>query len=60
MTPDTQSKSHWLYIDYHDQNAAKSLVLRLDKSDYQKIIASIKTHTGKDVQMLGQDRKTKG
>ncbi|MGA2169381.1 MAG: hypothetical protein ABSG62_14320 [Terracidiphilus sp.] len=56
----TNSKSHWLYIDYHEQNAPKSLVLRLDKSDYQKIIASIKTHTGKDVEMLAQDGKTKG
>ena len=56
----TKSKSHWLYIDYHEQNAPKSLVLRLDKSDYQKIIASIKTHSGKDVEMLAQDGKTKG
>lgn len=56
----TKSKSHWLYIDYHEQNAPKSLVLRLDKSDYQKIIASLKTHTGKDVEMLGEEGKTKG
>jgi hypothetical protein len=56
----TKSKSHWLYIDYQEQNAPKSLVLRLDKKDFQKIIASIKAHTGKDVQMLGEDGKTKG
>lgn len=49
----TKSKSHWLYIDYHEQNVPKTLVLRLDKSDYQKVIASIKTHTGKDVEMAG-------
>jgi len=56
----TKSKSHWLYIDYHEQDAPKSIVLRLDKSDYQKVIESIKTHTGKDVQMLGESGKTKG
>ena len=56
----TKSKSHWLYIDYHEQNTPKSVVLRLDKSDYQKVIASIKAHTGKDVQMLGDDGKAKG
>jgi hypothetical protein len=56
----TQSKSHWLYIDYREQNAPKSLVLRLDKKDYQKVIASIKEHTGKDVQMLGDAGKKKG
>ena len=55
----TQSKSHWLYIAYHEQNAPKSLVLRLDKSDYQKIIALIRQHTGKEVQMLGDAGKKK-
>ena len=38
----TKSKSHWLYI-----------VLRMDKSDYKKIFEAVKTHTGKDVEMLG-------
>lgn len=56
----TKSKSHWLYIDYREQNTPKSLVLRLDKKDYQKIIASIREHTGKDVQMLGYAAKNKG
>jgi hypothetical protein len=55
----TKSKSHWLYIDYREQNVPKNLVLRLDKSDYQKVIASIKTHTGKDVEMLGDAGKAK-
>lgn len=55
----TKSKSHWLYIDYHEQKVPKTLVLRLDKSDYQKVIASIKTHTGKDVEMLGDAGKGK-
>lgn len=49
----TKSKSHWLYIDYHEQNIPKSVVLRMDKSDYKKIFEAVKTHTGKDVEMLG-------
>ena len=27
----TKPKSHWLYIDFHEQNAPKSVVLRMDK-----------------------------
>lgn len=53
----TQSKSHWLYIDYHDQNVPKSLVLRLDKSDYKKILEAAAAHTGKQVEMLGDAGK---
>src|SRR5271169_7021648 len=49
----TKSKSHWLYIDYHEQNAPKVVVLRMDKGEYKKIIAAVNTQTGKDVQFLG-------
>lgn len=52
----TKSKSHWLYIDYHEQNIPKSVVLRMDKSDYKKIFEAVKSHTGKDVEMLGEDQ----
>jgi len=55
----TKSKSHWLYIDYHEQAIPKTVVLRMDKSQYQKIIDAIKVHTGKEVQLLGED-KSKG
>jgi len=56
----TKSKSHWLYIDYHEQDAAKSLVLRMDKNNYRTIIGSVKTHTGKDVEYLADsDAKPK-
>lgn len=48
----TKSKSHWLYIDFHEQNAAKSVVLRMDKTEYKNILDAVKTHTGKDVEML--------
>ena len=49
----TKSKSHWLYVDFHEGNAPKSLVLRMDKKDYKDIFAAVKTHTGKDVEFLG-------
>jgi hypothetical protein len=49
----TKSKSHWLYVDFHEQTVPKNLVLRMDKKDYKEIFAAVKTHTGKDVQFLG-------
>jgi len=52
----TKSKSHWLYIDYHEQSIPKTMVLRMDKSDYRKILEDVKTYTGKDVEMLGNGR----
>ncbi|HEY6268512.1 MAG TPA: hypothetical protein VIX11_09465 [Candidatus Acidoferrum sp.] len=55
----TKSKSHWLYIDFHEQNAPKSVVLRMDKGDYKNICASLKTHTGKEVEGLEQDKAKK-
>ena len=55
----TKSKSHWLYIDYKDQNAAKSLVLRLDKKDYTKVFDAIKAHTGQEVVYLNDGDKPK-
>ena len=55
----TKSKSHWLYIDFHEQSAAKSVVLRMDKNEYKKILDAVKTHTGKDVQMLRDEKGRK-
>jgi hypothetical protein len=49
----TKSKSHWLYIDYHELNIPKSVVLRMDKGDYKKIFEAVKARTGKEVEMLG-------
>jgi hypothetical protein len=55
----TKSKSHWLYIDFHEQNAPKTLVLRMDKKEYKNIFDAVKTHTGKEVQFLGEDKAKK-
>ena len=49
----TKSKSHWLYIDFHEQNAPKTLVLRMDKREYKKIFDAVKLHTGKEVEFIG-------
>jgi hypothetical protein len=49
----TKSKSHWLYIDFHEQSAPKTLVLRMDKNEYKKIFEAVKAHTGKEVEFLG-------
>jgi hypothetical protein len=49
----TKSKSNWLYIDFHDQDAKKTIVLKLEKKDLQKIFEAAKTHAGKEVIDLG-------
>jgi hypothetical protein len=49
----TKSKSHWLYIDFHEQGVPKSLVLRMDKKEYKRIFEAVKTHTGKEVEFVG-------
>jgi hypothetical protein len=54
----TKSKSHWLYIDFHEQSTPKTVVLRMDKKEYKNIFDAVKTHTGKEVEFLG-DAKDK-
>jgi hypothetical protein len=53
----TSSKSHWLYVDYREQNVPKTLVLRMDKKDYKDIMAAYPAHTGKEVENLGKAQK---
>lgn len=53
----TKSKSHWLEIDYHQQEAPRILVLRMDKHEYIQILEALKTHTGKDAEILGNANK---
>ncbi len=59
--PESQRASQhafWLYIDFHEQNIPKSVVLRMDKKEYKNIFVAVKTHTGKEVEFLG-DAKDK-
>ena len=53
----TKSRSHWLEIDYQDQDLPKSYVLRMDKKNYIHILDAIKAHTGKDTEILGNANK---
>lgn len=53
----TKSNSHWPSIDYHEQYAPQSVVLRMDKGEYKKIFEAVKTHTGKDVEFLGDAKE---
>jgi len=55
----TKSKSHWLYIDFREQNTPKTVVLRMDKKEYHKIFDAVKSHTGKEVEFLGDGGKNK-
>jgi len=55
----TKSKSHWLEIDYHDQDSSKVFVFRMDKHEYVRILEAVKNHTGKDAEILGNADKRK-
>jgi hypothetical protein len=55
----TRSRSHWLEIDYFDQQIPKAYVIRMDKHDYLHILDAVKTHTGKDAEILGNADKRK-
>jgi hypothetical protein len=53
----TEAKNHWLEIAYHDQDAGKVLILRMDKKEYVRILEAVKAHTGIDVELLGNADK---
>ena len=53
----TKSKTHWLEIDYHDQDIPKSYVVRMDKKNYIHILDAVKAHTDKDPEILGNANK---
>jgi hypothetical protein len=53
----TESKTHWLEIDYHEQDNHKTLVLMMDNHDYVRILEALKKHTGIDAQVLGNADK---
>jgi len=49
----TKSKSHWLYVDYHQESGASTVVLRMDKKNYKTILDTAQARTGKQVEYLG-------
>ena len=52
----TETKSHWLAIEYQQGDAKQSTVLQLDKSEYENVIATLEARTGKHIAVL--DSKT--
>ncbi len=54
------SKTHWLQIQYHDQDAHEVLVLRLHKRNYIRVLDALKAHTGIDAELLGNADKRRG
>jgi len=53
----TKAKNHWLEIDYRDQDVPKTYVVRMDKQNYLRILDAVKSHTGKDAEVLGNADK---
>jgi hypothetical protein len=53
----THSRSHWLEVDYHEQDLPKVFVLRMDKRDYLHVLDALKAHTGIEAQVLGNADK---
>jgi hypothetical protein len=52
----TKTASYWLEIDYHEGDAKQLTVLRLDKSEYENVIAALEARTGKHIAVV--DPKT--
>jgi hypothetical protein len=48
----TKTKSHWLDIEYHEGGAKETTILRLDKSEYEKVLATLGAKSGKQIAML--------
>lgn len=53
----TKARTHWLEIDYRQQEITKAYVIHMDKKNYIRILDAIKTHTGKDPEILGNANK---
>jgi hypothetical protein len=47
------SKTHWLEIHYTEDQIPKTLVLRMDRHNYLRILDAVKSHTGQDAEVLG-------
>jgi hypothetical protein len=45
----TKSTSHWFNVDYHDGSESKNLLLKLDKGEYQHVLETAESQTGKKV-----------
>ena len=49
----TKSKNHWFYVDYKPPDGiAKTLTLKLDKAEYERVLKTATEETGRQVEML--------
>jgi len=48
----SSSKKHWLTIEYAKGEKKDLALLRLDKNEYQRALATIKAATGKEIERL--------
>ena len=49
----TKSKNHWFYVDYKEPDGtAKTVTLKLDKNEYEKVLKIATEQTGKEVETL--------
>ena len=48
----TKTKSHWLDIEYHEGDTKQLTVLRLDKSEYEQVLATLEARTGKHIKRI--------
>ena len=49
----SKTKTHWMAVEYKQENLPKTLIVRLDKDEYQGAIATAEAETGKKVERLG-------
>lgn len=56
----TEAKVHWLEIDYHEGDAHKEIVVRMENSNRIKILDALKAHTGIDAEVEGNADKRHG
>lgn len=51
------TRNHWLEIHYTHNEIPETLVVHMDRRNYLRILDAIKTHTGKDAEVLGNAGK---
>ncbi|HLV86061.1 MAG TPA: hypothetical protein VKV39_03730 [Candidatus Sulfotelmatobacter sp.] len=56
----SDSKVHWLDIEYHEKDTHKTMVVRMTKHDAIRILDALKAHTGIDAEILGNADKRHG
>jgi hypothetical protein len=56
MLISSRENCHWLYLEYHQGQIPQSIVLRMHKDEYKQILEAMKTHAGKDVVMVVEEK----